>query len=112
LFRLLIGAIGLDAEDFHAESRRGHRDLASRHNRGSGHDLRGLTRLQQLDLSETRITDLGLEHLSGLTNLQAVDVSGTETTDSGLQAIRNPLSEATIIKRPETSKPNAALDGS
>ena len=37
--------------------------------------LKGLTALEQLDLSYTRVTGSGLEHLNGSTALQQLDLS-------------------------------------
>ena len=36
--------------------------------------LKGLTNLQSLDLTFTKVTDAGLEHLKGLTKLQSLDL--------------------------------------
>jgi hypothetical protein len=50
--------------------------------------LRGLTTLQQLDLSYTKVTDAGLAHLKGLTGLQYLDLSCTQVTDAGLAHLK------------------------
>jgi serine/threonine protein kinase len=47
--------------------------------------LAGLTNLQSLDLWETYVTDAGLKELAGLTNLQSLDLSDTKVTDAGLK---------------------------
>ena len=50
--------------------------------------LDGLTRLKQLDLSDTDITDAGLVHLRGMASLQELDLSDTQITDAGLVHLR------------------------
>ena len=50
--------------------------------------LKGLTRLQSLDLSGTQVTDAGLEHLKGLTQLQWLSLEGTQVTDAGLEHLK------------------------
>ena len=40
------------------------------------------------DLHGTRITDAGLEHLRGLTKLQRLNLSFTEVTDAGLDHLK------------------------
>jgi hypothetical protein len=52
-------------------------DAAARH-------LGRLTGLNQLDLSETRITDAGLAHLSHLATLSSLELDGTSVSDAGL----------------------------
>jgi beta-lactamase regulating signal transducer with metallopeptidase domain len=47
--------------------------------------LRGLTKLQTLNLTRTKVTDAGLEHLKGLTKLQSLNLWNTEVTDAGLE---------------------------
>ena len=47
-------------------------------------NLKGLTSLQELYLSETKVTDAGLVHLKGLTSLQELSFKDTEVTDAGL----------------------------
>ena len=50
--------------------------------------LKGLTRLQTLNLSGTQITDAGLEYLKGLTRLQTLNLNGTQITDAGLEYLK------------------------
>ena len=38
-------------------------------------------------LSQTKVTDAGLEHLKGLTQLQTLSLSQTKVTDSGLESL-------------------------
>ena len=51
--------------------------------RGLEH-LKGLTKLDHLDVSYTQVTDVGLEQLTGLKKLQHLDLVGTQVTDAGL----------------------------
>ena len=47
--------------------------------------LKGLTNLEKLDLSYCyQLTDAGLAHLKGLTNLEKLDLSWCDITDAGL----------------------------
>ena len=46
--------------------------------------LKGLTKLEYLNLSYTNITDAGLAHLKGLTKLETLSLSRTKITDAGL----------------------------
>jgi len=50
--------------------------------------LKDLPQLQTLDLSGTKVTDAGLERLQGLRQLQELGLSGTEVTDAGLEHLR------------------------
>ena len=43
--------------------------------------LRGLNKLQSLNLSLTQVTDAGLLHLQGMTQLEVLDLTGTQVTD-------------------------------
>jgi hypothetical protein len=51
--------------------------------------LKGLARLQSLNLSGTEVTDAGLEHLRGLARFQSLSLSGTKVTDAGLQYLKD-----------------------
>jgi WD40 repeat protein len=64
-------------------------------------NLEGLTALQSLDLSETPVTDAGLKHLKGLTTLQSLDLSGTRVTNAGLRKLRKALPHCSIHFRDE-----------
>ena len=46
--------------------------------------LKGLTKLEELWLTDTQITDAGLVHLKGLTKLEWLLLSNTQITDAGL----------------------------
>jgi len=51
--------------------------------------LKGLTRLQTLALSECmKVTDAGLERLKGLTQLQTLVLTRTQVTDAGLEHLK------------------------
>jgi hypothetical protein len=50
--------------------------------------LKGLTKLNNLYLHLTQITDAGLVHLKGLTKLQSLDFSYTRITDAGLEHLK------------------------
>jgi Leucine-rich repeat (LRR) protein len=47
-----------------------------------------LTNLLELDLSQTQITDAGLEHLKGLPDLTRLSLRGTDVTDAGLERLK------------------------
>ena len=46
----------------------------------------------------TKITDAGLVHLKGLTNLQELDLSRTRTTDAGVAELQKALPNCKIEK--------------
>lgn len=50
--------------------------------------LRSFKDLQELGLSNSNITDAGLENVEELTNLQELYLSGTKVTDAGLMHLR------------------------
>jgi len=58
--------------------------------------LGGLTNLEVLDLSDTQITDTGLGHLNGLTNLKLVGLSDTQITLEGAEALLEALPNCEI----------------
>jgi len=49
--------------------------------------FRGLSRIRQVDLSNTQITDAGLKVVATLPDLATLDVPGTRITDSGLEHV-------------------------
>ncbi|MCH8829091.1 MAG: hypothetical protein IID45_05890, partial [Planctomycetes bacterium] len=49
--------------------------------------LAGLDNLTSLDLNNTAVTDKGLEHLKTLTNLTSIDLGDTRITDAGLKKL-------------------------
>ncbi len=60
--------------------------------------LKELTRLQTLDLSNTRITNRGLVHLQGLTSLQKLYLFGTQITDAGVAKLKEALPDCSISR--------------
>ena len=50
--------------------------------------IKGLTRLQHLNLCRTAVTDAGLEHLKGLTQLVFVELADTQVTGPGLEHLK------------------------
>jgi len=48
----------------------------------------GLKQLQELELSSTRVTDAGLEHLEGLTQLKYLNLVGTAVTAAGFHHLK------------------------
>jgi hypothetical protein len=63
--------------------------------------IKGLTGLQTLYLRETQVTDAGLEQLKGLTGLQALDLSGTRVTDAGLAHLKGLTGLQTLSRNAE-----------
>jgi len=59
--------------------------------------LKGLTSLQWLDLRYTQITDTGLEHLKGLTSLQWLELNSTRVTDTGIKKLQEALPKCRIM---------------
>ncbi|MGO8688343.1 MAG: hypothetical protein ACLQLG_01800 [Thermoguttaceae bacterium] len=47
--------------------------------------LKGLARLEILDLNRTNVSDAGLQHLKGLTQLRELCLGGTKVSDAGLE---------------------------
>jgi hypothetical protein len=47
------------------------------------------TRLQMLDLRDTRISDAGLDHLRGLSDLRLLILTGTAVSDDGLAKLKD-----------------------
>jgi len=53
--------------------------------------LKGLTNLDKLVLSNTQVTDAGLKHLQGLTNLITLWLDNTKVTDAGVKKFQPSL---------------------
>src|SRR5262249_61460329 len=51
-------------------------------------ELRGMTRLESLELRSTSVTDAGMVHLNGLTGLERLDVRDTPVTGAGLARLK------------------------
>ena len=60
--------------------------------------LKGLTNLQSLDLDFTKITDAGLVHLKGMTGLSMLLLQGTKVTDAGVADLQKALPDCKIPK--------------
>ena len=58
--------------------------------------IKGLAVLQDLDLANTKVTDASLEHLKGLTNLKNLDLRGTTVTDVGVKKFDQALPKCRI----------------
>ena len=56
------------------------------------------TQLQVLDISRTKVTDAGLEHLKGLIQLKRLNLWGTKVTDAGVSELKKALPNVEIIK--------------
>ncbi|NLE37776.1 MAG: hypothetical protein GX621_07105 [Pirellulaceae bacterium] len=52
--------------------------------------------LSRLCLRGTRITDAGLEHLKGLTRLETLDLRDTPVTDEGVRRLQHALPDCRI----------------
>ena len=52
-------------------------------------NLKHLKKLSKLYLSDTNVTDAGLEHLAEMKSLQRLDVTNTKVTAAGVGALRN-----------------------
>jgi Leucine-rich repeat (LRR) protein len=71
-----------------------------------GAQLEQLGEVNNLDLSETSITDLSLAHLSQLTELRKLDLSGTQVAGPGLA----PLSWLTSLNLSRTSMTDPGME--
>jgi Leucine-rich repeat (LRR) protein len=60
-------------------------------------ELAGLTQLQSLSLTGTRVTDAGLKHLAGLKELQTLDLTGSRVTDAGVSDLRKTLPSLSVF---------------
>lgn len=61
-----------------------------------------------LNLSNSQITDAGMEHLNGLTGLTSLDIRNTQLTDAGLEHIKN-LTELSFLELDNTKVTDAGL---
>jgi hypothetical protein len=59
--------------------------------------------LQNLDLSNTAVTDNGIRHLHGLQNLKKIGIMKTAVTDEGMEELKSAVPSLTM---PTTSPPN------
>ena len=60
--------------------------------------------LPSLCLSETQVTDAGLQHLAGLTELSVLDLSQTQVTEEGAAALQDALPKLRILMRPRAER--------
>jgi hypothetical protein len=67
-------------------------------------NIEGLTRLRILQLGGTQITDAGLDRLKRLTGLQRLDLTGTQVTKEGINELRKALPNCEIIWDGETAQ--------
>jgi hypothetical protein len=58
--------------------------------------LNGLTRLEILVLSFTKISDAGLDHLKRLTNLKKLDLTQTQVTNESVEKLQEALPNCKI----------------
>jgi Leucine-rich repeat (LRR) protein len=58
--------------------------------------LSGMTHLRELNLSDTHVSDAGLEHLKGLTGLENLNIRDTQVTENGMRMIREILVDCSI----------------
>lgn len=70
--------------------------------------LRGFTKLTILELDETRVTDAGLVHLTGLPRLRVVTLAGTRITDAGLELLAQ-VENLSWVRVENTSVSDAGL---
>lgn len=61
-----------------------------------GKNLGHLKRLQHLSLIDANLSDTGIRHLEGLTELQALNLTGTKVTAAGVAALQKALPKCTI----------------
>jgi hypothetical protein len=60
--------------------------------------LEGLTYLQSLHLYHTGVSDAGLAHLRGLARLRNLSIENTKVTDDGVRALQKALPKLTISR--------------
>ena len=60
--------------------------------------LKGLSELQHLNLTGTKVTDAGLEHLKGLTALRGLDLGLTQVTDAGVAQLKESLPNVRVVR--------------
>src|ERR1035437_906240 len=58
--------------------------------------LKGLDQLQTLNLSKTKVTDAGLEQLKGLNQLRTLNLINTKVTDEGVKYLQEGLPKCSI----------------
>ena len=73
-------------------------NLSPAQNVVGGYPDGGLTNLNALGLSYTKITDAGLVHLKGLTKLETLDLFNTKITDAGVKSLKEALPDCRISR--------------
>ncbi len=71
---------------------------------GSQH-LKGLTKFQVLQLTNTQVTNAGWEHLKGLTNLHLLMLCFTRVTDAGVNELKKALPKCQVLSVPGRGRP-------
>lgn len=69
----------------------------------------GLTNLRSLDLTDSEVTDAGLEHLKGLSGLSSLYLKGTQITDAGLEHLAE-LASLEVLFLADTQITDAGLE--
>ena len=59
--------------------------------------VKGLTKLEYLDIFDSQVTDAGLEHLNGLTELKELMLLDTQVTDEGVKKLQQALPNCEIF---------------
>ena len=57
-----------------------------------------MTRLKELYLLDTPVTDAGLEHLPALVGLRILDLRRTGVTEAGLRDLRRKLPDVAVYR--------------
>ena len=68
--------------------------------------LGGLAELKWLGLSNTKVTDDGLQHIRGLTELRYLCLFGTHVTEDGIREVRKCLPNCQILWDKEDTRPS------
>ena len=72
--------------------------------------LKGLTQLQSLNLSDTQVTDAGLERLKGLIRLRDLNLRETRVTGTGLERSRKGLAQLQLLSLGGTQVTDAGVE--
>jgi hypothetical protein len=102
----LAGTTGTDALLVHV---RGLANLQGGERAYLDDDTLGLTNLRGLDLTDSEVTDAGLEHLRGLSGLSSLYLSGTQISDAGLQHLSE-MSSLEVLFLVDTQITDAGLE--
>ncbi len=58
--------------------------------------IKGITSLKGLELNSTHVTDAGLEHLKGMTNLKELILTDTQVTNARVNELKKALPKCKI----------------